>query len=158
MRRGQAYVNGRPAGWLAPATRNAPDRVEFDAELHAGDNEIAIWFEDLTERDAVVRIAVNWLSGPVARASRSFDADDDTVAGIARAIGAMHLDAKRYDGGAIHADPAASLCPGHGRRGPASAAISCPMTISCCGEDIQAGADRVGIALAADLPADYRYF
>lgn len=153
----KAYVNGRPAGWLAPATRNAPDRVEFDAELHAGDNDISIWFEDLCERDAVLRVALHWLSGPPARAGHSFTASDDLVDGVAASIAAMHLDAKRYDGGAITLilpQPFAQEMTGQvsiGGHFMSHDHVVVPLRIP-------AGADRVSIGDAGGLPADYRYF
>lgn len=153
----RAYVNGRPAGWLAPATRNAPAQVEFDAPLNAGDNEIAIWFEDLCERDAVLRVALHWLSGPPARAGHSFAADDDLVARIGQTLGSMYLDAKRYDGGAV-----SLIMPQ-----PFTQDMTGQVSIgghfmshdhAVCALSIPAGTERIRIASAGDLPADYRYF
>jgi len=94
----KAYVNGKPVAWLSPATRNAMDEVEFDAELAVGSNEIAVQFEDLAERDAVIRIALTWLDGPEATAGDTFPAPAELVAGVEATIDAMHLDKKRYDG------------------------------------------------------------
>ena len=153
----KAYVNGRPVAWLSPATRNAAAEIEFEAELAAGANEIAIWFEDLCERDAVVRVALRWLSGPAARASHSFPATDDLVAAIGETLNTMHLDAKRYDGGEIclvMPRPFPRDMTGQvsiGGHFMSHDHVVLPLAIS-------AGTERVRIASAADLPADYRYF
>lgn len=151
------YVNGDPVAWLSPATRNAMEEVEFDAELVAGANELAVWFEDLCERDAVLRIALGWISGPEAEAGHSFAADPVLVEKVEDALAAMHLDRKRYDGEDIHL-----ILPR-----PFPAPVSGGVRIS--GHfmshdhtelriDIPAGADRVRIGPSGDLPADYRYF
>lgn len=153
----RVYVNGRPAAWLAPATRNAMDQVEFEAELTAGPNEIAIWFEDLCERDAVIRIALTWLDGPPARAGHSFPADPDLVEKIRQTLTAMHLNAKHYDGADIRLvlpqpfprDMSGTVWVGghfmsHGH-------AEFPLAI-------KAGAGTVRIAASDGLPPDYRYF
>ncbi len=153
----RAYVNGRPAAWLAPASRNAMDQVEFEAELSAGPNEVAIWFEDLCERDAVIRIALTWLDGPPARAGHSFPADPDLVEQIRQSLSAMHLDAKAYDGadiGLVLPRPFPCDISGSVRVGGhfmshdhAEFALA-----------IKAGAQGAHIAASDDLPPDYRYF
>jgi hypothetical protein len=95
------HVNGAPAGWLAPARRNAMAEAEFDVTLAEGRNEISVWFEDLAERDAVVRVKLVWVAGPEAEAALPYDAPDASVHAVAEAIAAMHLDAKHYDNAEI---------------------------------------------------------
>lgn len=95
------FVNGMPAGWLAPARRNAMEEAEFDVTLAEGENEISVWFEDLAERDAVVRVKLVWVAGPEAEAALPYDAPGATVHAVDDAIAAMHLDAKHYDNAEI---------------------------------------------------------
>lgn len=153
----KAYVNGQAAAWLAPASRNAMDQREFEADLKQGNNEISIRFEDLCERDAVIRIALHWLSGPPAQAGHSFPADRQTVEAFHKTLSSMHLDAKRYDGNEIRL-----VFPVSFRQD-----VSCTVKVgghfmshdhTSLSIDIPAGTQQIRIASAADLPADYRYF
>ena len=151
------FVNGTAAGWLAPARRNAADTVEIDVTLAEGVNELAIWFEDLAERDAVVRLELAWLDGPEAEAAIPFDAPRATVAAVASAIEAMHLDAKHYAGEDVWLDLPVPF------PGPVTG------TITVAGDfmahdaqhfplEIAAGAARAKLCNSAELRADYRYF
>lgn len=153
----KAYVNGQPAGWLAPATRNAMNHAEFEADLTEGDNEIAIWFEDLAERDAVIRIDLALISGPLCSEGYPFPAPAETVAAVERAMEAMHLDRAVYDGGEV-----ALICP-KPFPGDADGAVKVAGHFMSHGGlsntlTIPKGAERVAVCNAEDLPADYRYF
>jgi hypothetical protein len=151
------FVNGEEAGWLAPAARNAMHESEFDVELIAGRNEIAIWFEDLAERDAVLRILLNWVSGPKAAAAYPFDAAPGIVREVEAAIEEMHLDRKHYDNAeiwlvlptAFPAEVAATIRVGGHFMSHDSQQVSVTIPV---------GATRVLIAHSAELPPDYRYF
>lgn len=153
----KAYVNGQPAGWLAPASRNALGEVEFEAELVEGENEIAIQFEDLCERDAVIRVSLTWLGGPPARAGYPFAAACETVRGVEAALEAMHLDRAVYDG-----EDVMLVCP---RPFPqdATAQVEIAGHFMSHGRDraslsIPAGMERALVCASRTLPADYRYF
>ncbi|MFV0383586.1 hypothetical protein [Paracoccus sp. (in: a-proteobacteria)] len=152
-----AHVNGQVAGWLSPATRNAMDWAEFDADLRAGPNEIAIWFEDLCERDAAIRLALIWLSGPEARAGHSFPGDASLTDRFRDTVAALHLDAKSYDNHEIALIlPVPFPCDVSGVVRIAGHFMShghveLPFLIA-------KGQDRLRIAHSDDLPADYRYF
>lgn len=151
------FVNGAAAGWLAPARRNAPEAAEFDVALAEGRNEISVWFEDLAERDAVVRIELTWLSGPEAEEALPFDAAPATVHAVAAAVEAMHLDAKHYDGGPVWLELPVPF------PGPVSGAFTVTGDFMAHDAqrfalDIPAGATRVKLCDAAGLRADYRYF
>lgn len=153
----RVLVNGAPAAWLSPATRNAMSEVSFAAELRAGRNEILVQFEDLAERDAVIRVALTWLDGPAARASDTFPGGAGLVAQVEAAIDAMHLDARRYDDAEIWLELPV----------PFPGAVT--GTVRVAGHfmshdhdelplEIPAGAKRVRLAHSSQLPADYRYF
>ncbi|OKH86352.1 hypothetical protein [Thalassospira sp. TSL5-1] len=153
----KVYVNGAAVAWLSPATRNALDELEFEAPLVAGHNEITVQFEDLCERDAVIRIALSWIDGPKARAGNCFPAPAHTVSAVEAAVDAMHLDRKFYDDRDIWLVlPVAFPGAVTGRIRVAGHFMShdhddVPF-------DIPAGADRVRLAASNDFPADYRYF
>ncbi|MBT9386188.1 hypothetical protein KM176_20125 [Pseudooceanicola sp. CBS1P-1] len=153
----RAYVNGQPVAWLSPATRNAMDEVDFDVDLVAGPNEVAIRFEDLAERDAVIRIALSWLDGPAARAGHTFPATAEVVSGVEAALEAMHLDRKVYDGEDIVLKLPVPF--------PAAVSGSIRVAGHFMSHDhdevalaIAPGAEAVRLASSADFPADYRYF
>lgn len=153
----RACVNGVAVAWLSPATRNAQDEITFEADLVQGHNEIAIQFEDLCERDAVIRIALTWIDGPEAHAAHCFPAEPALVTRVEQTVDAMHLDRKHYDAQDIW------LCL------PTPFPERVTGTIRVAGHfmshdhdqiefEIEAGAQRVRLAASADFPADYRYF
>ncbi|MHA3914303.1 hypothetical protein [Halovulum sp. GXIMD14793] len=151
------FVNGEVAGWLAPAQRNAMDEVEVDIVLRPGSNEIAVWFEDLAERDAVLRVQLSWISGPAAKAAYPYEVLPDILRGVEAAIAAMHLDTRHYDDDDIHlvlpvpfpddVTGSVTIC-GHFMTHDAQAM---PITIP-------ARATRLRLAASGSLPPDYRYF
>lgn len=152
------FVNGEAAGWLSPTVRNAMTKAEFDVTLREGLNEIAVWQEDLAERDAVIRVLVEWVDGPPARAAHPFDADDALVRGVEAAIAAMHLDRKHYD----DTDEIRLVLPC-----PFPARVAAQVVVSGhfmahdsqgIALDIAPGAGHAVIGKAGDFPADYRYF
>ena len=57
-------INGRLAAALAPYSRNTHDSIEFEAELHPGENEVRFVFDDLAERDTLYFLALEYLEGP----------------------------------------------------------------------------------------------
>ncbi len=151
------YVNGVSAGWLSPASRNAMAEAEFAVELKQGHNEIAVWFEDLAERDAVLRVLLTYVEGPEAEEGLPYEADPALVMGIERALEAMHLDKKHYDDADIFVvlpetlpeDATASVrIAGHFMSHDAQA-----ITL-----DIPVGTSKVRIGHSGEFPPDYRYF
>ncbi len=151
------FVNGVSVGWLSPASRNAMAESEFEVELVAGRNDIAVWFEDLAERDAVLRILLTFVDGPEAEAGMPFGADPALVAGIERALEAMHLDRKHFDDADIYLVMPEPL--------PADASASARVAGHFMSHDSQAirldipaGMKKVRIGHSSDFPPDYRYF
>jgi len=153
----RVYVNGRAVAWLSPATRNAMDEVEFEADLKQGHNEVAVQFEDLCERDAVIRIALVWIDGPKAEAGNCFPAEPEAVSAVEAAVDAMHLDRKFYDSDDIWlVMPVPFPDKVSGRVRVAGHFMSHDHDDVVF--EIPAGADRVRLASSNDFPADYRYF
>lgn len=153
----RAYVNGTPVAWLSPVQRNVMHHVEFDADLVRGRNEIAVQFQDLCERDAVIRIALTWLSGPPSRAAAPFPAPAAVIEGVEATLDAMHLDRKSYDGQDVHLVlPVPFAVPVRGLVRVAGHFMSHGQDAAAF--DIAAGQGRVRLGAADDYPADYRYF
>ncbi|MBU1176351.1 MAG: hypothetical protein KKH72_13175 [Alphaproteobacteria bacterium] len=151
------FVNGAPVGWLAPTARNAMHEAEFEVDLVSGRNDIAVWFEDLAERDAVVRILLTFVSGPQSAEAMPFAADSALVVGIETALSAMHLDKIHYDDAEIWLDMPEKLptdatarvtVAGHFMSHDSQAIVL----------DIPAGTERMRIGHSRDFPPDYRYF
>ncbi len=151
------FVNGAAVGWLSPVTRNAMAEAEFDVVLNEGQNEIAVWFEDLAERDIVLRILLTWVDGPKAGPGLPYEADPSLVADVERALEAMHLDKKHYDDADIWLILPVPL--------PADATADLQVAGDFMAHDnrtvaldIPAGTARVRVGQSRDFPADYRYF
>ena len=151
------FVNGQKVGWLAPASRNAMTETEFAVDLRDGRNDIAVWFEDLAERDAVLRILLTYVSGPEAEAAKPFAADPALVAGVEKALAAMHLDKKHYDEDEIWLVLPEPL--------PEDATARVEVAGHFMSHDSQgivlnipAGTKTVRIGHSRDFPPDYRYF
>lgn len=151
------YVNGAPAGWLAPAARNAMHEAEIAVTLRAGPNEIAVWFEDLAERDAVVRILLTWVDGPEAEAGHPYDADPAVVRGVEAALEAAHLNARHYDNAEVWLELPVPL-PGPATGTVAVAGHFMAHDTTTRALTIAEGQTRVPLAHSSDLLTDYRYF
>ena len=151
------FVNGTPVGWLSPASRNAMAEAEFDVDLVAGHNTIAVWFEDLAERDAVLRILLTFVDGPACAPGLPYAGDPALIAGIETALSAMHLDKKHYDASDIFLVMPEAL--------PQDATASVMVAGDFMAHDtkaieiaIPAGAERIRIGHSDDFLADFRYF
>ena len=151
------FVNGEPAGWLAPASRNAMAEADFTVDLRESHNDIAVWFEDLAERDAVLRILLTFVSGPEAETAMPFAADPALVSGIETALSAIHLDRKHYDDEDIWLVLPEAL-PGDATARVTIAGHFMSHDSQGIALDIPAGTEKVRIGHAADFPPDYRYF
>ena len=92
------FFNGTEAGHLAPYTRNREASADLAAPLRAGRNTLAVFFDDLAERDASFHLQLDWLDGPSARQALPFDAPPETVAEVETALEALHFDRPAADG------------------------------------------------------------
>ena len=131
--------------------------AEFSIDLKAGHNDIAIWFEDLAERDAVLRVLLTYIEGPEAEAGLPYAADPTLVAGVERALEAMHLDRKHYDDEDIFLVLPEPL--------PNDVVVEVRVAGDFMAHDVQAialeipkGSNRIRIGHSRDFAADFRYF
>lgn len=152
------FVNGAEVGWMAPYGRNLETEVELDADLAAGANEIALWFDDLAERDARYYFQLDFLEGPTAEHALPTAAQGEIAAAIEDALEAMHFEKPSYVDGEVALLTAAPL--------PMDAEVSVvvegdfmsieePLKLR---RGLRAGETRLPIADTNDLPADFRHF
>jgi hypothetical protein len=150
------FVNGAEAGWLAPYRRNAEDRAEFAADLVAGDNAISVFFDDLAERDARYFIEIDYLDGPPGLCGIPVP-DEGLARAVETALATMHFDRPAYTGGEV-----ALTLP---RPIPADVAVSVRVEgdfmshhPAALDRPLPAGAARLVIDRAENLPGDFRHF
>ncbi len=152
------FVNGREIGWMAPYGRNLEAQQEFSAELVSGANEIAIWFDDLAERDARYFFQLDYLSGPEVEHAMPTTVAGEIAAAMEDALEAMHFERPAYGGGEVALVTDA----------PVPVSLDVRVTIegdfmsiekpTAFSRKLKAGATRLPIADTADLPADFRHF
>ncbi|WP_048649343.1 hypothetical protein [Nitratireductor soli] len=151
------YVNGREVGYLAPYSRNLEQDAVFETALEAGENEVLVYFDDLAERDARYYIQLDYLDGPSAEMALPVAGDAKAAASIEAALSGMHFEAVAYTGGEV------------ALRLPDPLPFTVETLTSVEGDfmsreelaltsTLTAGADRLVIARAQDLPGDFRHF
>ncbi len=151
------FVNGVETGWMAPYKRNAESAGEFSIDLKAGENSLQVFFDDLAERDARYYIQLDWLSGPKAEAGIPASCGTDLARAMERALGTMHFDAPAYTGGEV-----ALIVPE-----PINADVVVHIRVEgdfmshhpeARERNLPAGARRLLIDRAENLPGDFRHF
>ena len=152
------FVNGREIGWMAEYVRNLKAQKEFVVELKAGANPIAIWFDDLAERDVRYFFELDYLSGPAAELALPLPCPAETAAALEAALEQMHFECPTYGSGEVALVTSAPL------------PVDADATITIEGDFISieegslltgrlvAGATRLPLADAERLPADFRHF
>jgi len=151
------WVNGAEAVWMAPYRRNAETAVEVEVTLAAGDNTVAVFFDDLAERDARYYIQLDWLDGPAAQAGIPVPCDTALARAVETALATMHFDRPAYTGGEV----ALSLPQ------PIPAEVTVAVRVegdfmshhpAALQRLLPAGASRLVIDRAENLPGDFRHF
>lgn len=152
------FVNGSEIGWMAPYSRNLEAAQEFEAALVAGANEIAIFFDDLAERDARYFFQLDYLDGPAVEHALPAGIDGAVAATMEDALDAMRFERHAYAAGEVALVTDAPL--------PVSVdasiaiegdfmSIEKPTTFAL---RLAAGERRIVVADTLDLPADFRHF
>lgn len=153
------FVNGQGAAWMAPATRNAMAETEITLPLDIGTNEIAIWFDDLTERDARILFSLTWKGGPEAKAILPYDAPETTVRAVEALLATAYFDQTSYDSEEI-----TLILPE-----PLPAGLDAKAEISIAGDfmshdsenlimNLNAGQTSLSLGNSDGISADYRHF
>lgn len=152
------FVNGQEIGWTAPYGRNLESAEEFAARLKAGRNDIRIWFDDLAERDARYYFQLDYVAGPTAAHALPIPVDASIADRMEAALGSMRFDRATYDDGEVALISDVAL-PSDARVTVAIEgdfmSIEEPVHLELT---MKAGALRLPVAWASDLPADFRHF
>jgi len=151
-------VNGAEAGWMAPYRRNLESEAQFTVRLSRGENEIRVWFDDLAERDARYYFQLDYLSGPKVAQALPISIDSLVADAIEAALESMHFELPAYVAGevALRIDRALAVDAEVEIRVEGDfMSIEPPTALH---RNLPAGANRIAIAEAAELPADFRHF
>ena len=152
------FAGGKEVAWLSPCKRNWEEGIDFDLPLKAGETEIAVCFADLCERDARYFFSLRLLEGDGLSSALPVPAEQETVQAMEALLEGMHFDRPWYEDG-----DDVTICFDR----PSPYAFDADITVT--GDFISAdrvrlarrledGRDRLVVAPAADLPADFREF
>jgi hypothetical protein len=151
------FVNGHEVGWMADYVRNLEAQRIFAVDLAAGENEIAVWFDDLAERDARYFFELDFIDGPPCVQALPVSVDGATAAGVEAALDQMHFEKPAYHDGEVALVTATPL--------PAAADIRVTIAGDFMSNErhewrtrLPAGATRLPVARTEALPADFRHF
>lgn len=95
------FVNGVEAGAMSVYQRNFETDATFDVELQAGLNEIAVFFDDLAERDARYFFELDYLEGPPACVSLDVPCESGLADEIEALLDTMHFEYPAYSSGVV---------------------------------------------------------
>jgi hypothetical protein len=150
-------VGGREAGWVAGYVRNMEAAAEFEVDLVAGENEIAVVIDDLAERDARFFFQLDYLDGPPASLALPITVEAPLAASLERLLADMAFDRPSYTQGDVVIElpePA-----------PADLAAHVEIVGDFISHErvertaaIPRGATRFTVDAAERLPADFRHF
>jgi hypothetical protein len=147
------FVNDREAGWLASYVRNLEESTEIAVELKAGRNALAVFFDDLAERDTRFMFELDYLGGPACSVALEAPMDGTGAREIERLLDGLRFERSAYQGGDV-----AILLPG-----PLPLAATADLDVG--GEGISGagihlglpkGAARLDLGPSETLPADFR--
>lgn len=151
-------VNGQEVGWMADYVRNLEAKKDFTVELVAGENTIALWFDDLAERDARYFFQLDYVTGPEAEQALPVPVAGSLAAEFEAALDSMHFEKPVYRAGEVALITSA----------PVSTDVQVKITIAgdfMSREEsvklsltLAAGQTRLPLGDTADLPADFRHF
>ncbi|WP_144409475.1 hypothetical protein [Martelella endophytica] len=95
------FVNGEEAGFMSVYQRNFETDQAFEVELKAGLNEIAVFFDDLAERDARYFFELDYCDGPEAVVSLDVPCESGLADEIESMLETMHFEQPAYSSGTV---------------------------------------------------------
>lgn len=152
------FVNGDEAGWMAPYGRNLESEAEFDADLVAGANDIRIWFDDLAERDARYYFQLDYLDGPAVEQALPVPVAGELAAAMEGVLETMRFEKPSYTDGEVALLTDVPLPRGVDVSVVVEGDFMSIEPPVCLTLRPQAGATRLRVADATELPADFRHF
>jgi len=151
------FVNGTEVGWIGDYVRNLEAKRDFPVELKAGVNEIAVWFDDLAERDARYFFQLDYVDGPRAMQALPVAVDEAVASAVEAALDRMHFEKPAYGAGEVALVTGAPL--------PVAAGVSVTIAGDFMSTEsfarhmrLDASVARLAIDDAEALPADFRHF
>ncbi|WP_122523305.1 hypothetical protein [Pannonibacter phragmitetus] len=151
------FLNRQETGWMAPYGRNLETRQEFELPLKAGLNEVTLFFDDLAERDARYFFQFDYLAGPAAQVAMPVPVEGSVAESIEAALEGMHLDRPAYFSGDIALLFAKPL--------PVAVGVNVTIEGDFISRErfdldfkLEAGATRLNLGPAEQVPADFRHF
>lgn len=147
-------VNGTIVLSMSEYRRNFENRAGIEVDLIAGENVVALYLDDLAERDTLFYAELVYEDGPAARqAIRA----PQSAAGMEAVLERMHFARPAHDGGPITILlPAPLPVPARATAQIAGDFMSHDAAPAVTA-DLPAGADRFELGDATDLPADFRH-
>ncbi len=151
------FVNGIEAGWMAPYSRNLEAQAEFEIPLNAGENTLTLYFDDLAERDVRYYFQLNYLDGPDATLRLPTAAEGAVAEAIEATLTSMRFERPAYSAGevALETDRPLPFAAKADIRIEGDFMSTERMDWSA---EIRAGARRISVAPATELPSDFRHF
>ncbi|PRD40877.1 hypothetical protein C5748_24305 [Phyllobacterium phragmitis] len=152
------FVNGAEVGWMADYVRNLEARQAFSVALQAGENEIAIFFDDLAERDARYFFQMDYVCGPAAEQALPVPVQADVAGEIEAALDKMHFERPVYRSGEVALMTSAAL------------SVDAAAVITIAGDfmsredpvkierGLKAGVTRLIVGETEALSSDFRHF
>nr|WP_272214475.1 hypothetical protein [Marinicella sp. W31]MDC2880086.1 hypothetical protein [Marinicella sp. W31] len=95
------FVNGAEVGSMSVYQRNFETDQEFEVQLKAGLNDIAVFFDDLAERDARYFFELDYCEGPAASVSLNVPCESGLADEIENMLETMHFERPAYSSGEV---------------------------------------------------------
>ena len=151
------WLNGAEIGCMAPYSRNLEAKQEFTLPLKAGLNELAIFFDDLAERDARYFFQADYVRGPKAQVAMPVPIDGELAKELEAALEGMRFNRTAYTG-----EDMLVLFP---RPLPVSVAAHVQVEGDFMSTErfafdftLAQGTTRLDLGSSGELPADFRHF
>ncbi|WP_408612828.1 hypothetical protein [Kosakonia oryzendophytica] len=151
-------VNGEEVAWKADYQRNLESQFEFTVPLQAGLNDIAVWFDDLAERDIRFFFQLDFLHGAPLHVALATPVVDTLALQMEHLLEGMSFEHSTYTAGTIRLcfpTVAPETLQLHVRIVGDFISLDQPVDIALT---LEKGEKVVDIAPSESLPADFRNF
>ncbi|MBS5774983.1 MAG: hypothetical protein KHW84_18330 [Enterobacter cloacae] len=151
-------VNGKEVAWKADYQRNLESVFEFTVTLNAGLNEIAVWFDDLAERDIRFFFQLDYLQGAPLQVALPTPIGGEMTRHMEQLLDGISFDQATYTSGPVRLrfpNPAAETLHIAIRVVGDFISLDRPVELAAT---LEKGETEVEIAQSEALPADFRNF
>ncbi|PQK75918.1 hypothetical protein [Pantoea ananatis] len=151
-------LNGGDVAWQADYQRNLESTVEFALMLDAGVNAIAVWFDDLAERDVRFFFQLDYVEGAPLQVALATPIEADRVRQMEALLEGMAFEQPTYTGGTVRLCfpiPAPETLNLNIRVQGDFISLDQPVLLNAV---LHQGETVAEIAESDPLPADFRHF